>query len=371
MALKNVIEVGAAERALRSWWTAFAPEAQEVVVSDVTIPESSGMSSETILFRVDWSEDGTPREQEAVARIVPGDGQIFPSYDFEREARAMEAVRTTTAAPAPRVLTIEQDPEVLGAPFLLMDRHHGRVLADDPPFTVEGWLLDLSSDEQARLYDNGLIALAEMHKADIDQFSTDTLGHPSGGDPIEQQLVWWQGFYEWSAGGREHPTISAAFDWLRERVPAESRSGLSWGDARLGNLMFGDDLSVTGVLDWELVSLGPPELDLAWSMYINRVYTEGLGAPAPAGFPDRAATIARYEELVGHGVSDMDFHEVLAGTRMSIVILRIGTMMIEKQLLPEDAAMPFVNPAVQVLARTLDLEVPEADAATAWITGNR
>ncbi len=54
-------------------------------------------------------------------------------------------MRTTTAAPAPRVLAIESDPTVLGTPFLLMERHDGRTLADDPPFAAAGWLLLLAT----------------------------------------------------------------------------------------------------------------------------------------------------------------------------------------------------------------------------------
>ena len=37
---------------------------------------------------------------------------------------------------------------------------------------------------------------------------------------------------------------------------------LNWGDARIGNMMFGDDMSVTGVLDWEFAHAGCTVTDL-------------------------------------------------------------------------------------------------------------
>jgi hypothetical protein len=45
--------------------------------------------------------------------VIASDGQIFPAYDFELERRAMDAVHTTTAAPAPLVLAIESDPTII------------------------------------------------------------------------------------------------------------------------------------------------------------------------------------------------------------------------------------------------------------------
>jgi aminoglycoside phosphotransferase (APT) family kinase protein len=374
VAIRNVIEPDAARPRLAEWWARHRPAARDVVVSDVFIPHSSGMSSETVIFRVRWDEDGRARDTGAVARLIASDGQVFPGYDFGLERRAMDAVRASTTAPVPRVLAIETDPTVLGAPFLVMERRHGRTLADDPPFTAAGWLLELTAPQQATLYDNGLAALAEVHRAEVGGFAPDTLGHPArpgGASPTRQHIEYWQRLYSWGCGGRQHPTIDAAFAWLRAHEPAAApAAGLLWGDARLGNLLFDDDLAVTAVLDWEVVALGPAEVDLGWFVFINRMYTEGIGVPVPPGFPDRAATVARYEQLAGRAVRDFDYYEVLGGLRVSIIILRIATMMIEKGMLPPDAQMPINNPASAVLATLLDLPAPSAGEG-AWITGSR
>ena len=37
---------------------------------------------------------------------------------------------------------------------------------------------------------------------------------------------------------------------------------LLWGDVRLGNVIFGDDLAPIAVLDWDMASIGAPEHDI-------------------------------------------------------------------------------------------------------------
>ena len=48
------------------------------------------------------------------------------------------------------------------------------------------------------------------------------------------------------------------------RPATEPPASLCWGDARIGNMLFHDDRSVASVLDWEMATIGPAEMDLAW-----------------------------------------------------------------------------------------------------------
>ena len=77
-------------------------------------------------------------------------------------------------------------------------------------------------------------------------------------------------------------------------APEPERIAASWGDARLGDIMYDQDLSVAGLLDWELASLSSPEADLGWWLFLLRHHTEGIGKPLPTGFPDATTTIARW-----------------------------------------------------------------------------
>lgn len=372
MALKNDLDPDQVASQLGAWLPAVLGDVNDVLIADVHIPSSSGMSSESVLLTATWEHGARTHERGFVARVAPTGVGLFPTYDLEREARVMSALAAGTDVRVPSVVAHEATGSVLGAPFLLVERCYGRVPGDDPPFTTGGWVLDLAPEQQAALHDNALRALAAIHRADVQALGLAELGDASGGDAaLERQLSHWRDFYGWAAQDRPSPTIDAAWDWIDAHRPApDDRCVVCWGDARLGNMMFADDLQVTGVFDWEMAALGSPEIDLAYFLFLNRVYTEGLGGvPSPPGFPDRAAAVARYEELSGFTVRQLDFYEAFAGVRAAILLLRVGRLMIELGLMPEDAPMPLVNPASMSLAVLLDLPAPGTDAA--WITGSR
>ena len=46
---------------------------------------------------------------------------------------------------------------------------------------------------------------------------------------------------------------------------------------------------------------------------------EGVGFPMPAGIPDHDETIDYYERATGHKLRDLDYYEILAGTRPAIL----------------------------------------------------
>src|SRR4051794_37821247 len=167
MAVKNNIDPVAAQESLVKWLTARMPDADDVRVTDVVIPTSSGLSCETVLFDAEWSEAGADRKQRLVARVAPHPGDtslsLFPSYDLELEASIMRALADHTDVPAPNVLLTESDPSVLGGAFLVMERIDGRVPPDDPPYTVGGWVLELEPDQQRALIDNTVQVLVDLH----------------------------------------------------------------------------------------------------------------------------------------------------------------------------------------------------------------
>jgi aminoglycoside phosphotransferase (APT) family kinase protein len=370
MALKNTIDPQEAERSLTRWLATKLPGADDIRVSGVRIPSSSGLSAETVMFDASWRENGVERREGLVARVQPSGPAVFPSYHLDLEHRVMKALGEHTSVPVPRAFWQDDDPSVLGAPFLVMQRVDGRIPADDPPFTAAGWVLELTPEQRARMCDNGLQVLAALHAVDHRAIGLDVLDRRELGEqPLDQQIAYWENTFAWAAEGEPNPTIEAAFEWIRANRPQDEPVVLSWGDARIGNMIFPDDLSVAGVLDWEMVGLGSPELDLAWWLFLLRHHTEGIGVPLPEGIPTAEETVARYQELTGHEVRNLHFYEAFAGLRLSILMVRAAHMMIAAGLMPPDAPMAFNNPASQLLAKTLDLPAPTG-AAVSFI-GNR
>ena len=372
MALSNKTDPEVAARRLEVWLARRVEGARDVRVRNVTIPRSSGLSYETILFDASWCErTGEERSEHLVARVEPVVRTIFPERTLQSEFRVMKALGEKTAVPVPRVRWMDDDPATLGARFVVMGRVDGRVPADDPPFTVTGWLLESTPEEQARMVENALAVLAKIHDVDWRACGLDGLGRPDLGEsPLDQQICWWERCFAWASEGEANPTVEAAFAWIRKHRPPETEPPvLNWGDARIGNMIFADDGSVVAVLDWEMACLASAELDLGWWLFLLRHHTQGIAAPAPPGFPSRERMIARYEELSGRRVRHVDFYEAFAALRLAILMHRAGNVMIAAGLLPAGAPMKLSNPASQLLAKLLDLPAPSG--AVQSFIGNR
>ena len=111
--------------------------------------------------------------------------------------------RPKTDVPVPTVRWFEADPTWLGAPFFVMGRSTGRVPADSPPYTVEGWIHDEATPEQRRtLVESGLDALVKIHALDWRALGLDFLDKPQYGElGIEQQIRYYERAFEWAAEG--------------------------------------------------------------------------------------------------------------------------------------------------------------------------
>jgi aminoglycoside phosphotransferase (APT) family kinase protein len=268
------------------------------------------------------------------------------------------------------VYFFEEDRSVFGAPFLAMQRIDGRIPADDPPFTAAGWVLDLTPDERRQMWHNTIDVLAQIHGVDWRALGLEFLDTPENHSGLDAGLAKWRRTFEWAAEGEPNPTIEAALRWLDEHRPEQDEPKvLNWGDARVGNIIFSDDLAAAGVLDWEMVVLASREQDLGWWLFLMRHHTEGVGLPLPAGIPDHAETIDYYERITGHKVRNLDYYEILAGTRLAILMVRAAHMMIAAGMMPPESPMAQSNPASQLVAKLLDLPAPTG--TTTSFIGNR
>lgn len=359
MAIVPLRDLEQTARRLRTWLAPKLLGVTDLVVSDVVVPGAHPMSTETVTFRASWNRGGAAGGARYVAKVAPQGPGIFPRYDLVTEQWVMQALSVHAAAPVPATPWVETDDRVLGAPFLVMECLPGRVAGDDPPYTGQGWVLDLTPAQRELMYDNGLVALSQIHAADPGALGLDFLDRPElGATPLAQQMALWRSHYESTIEGEPNPTLDAAFEWVEANLPGDEPTVLNWGSARLGNLLFDDGLAVTGVLDWKLVGLGSPEMDLGWWLFVQRHHTEGMNLPRPAGIPDHAATVNRYTELTGHRVRYLEFYEIFAGLRLSILMHRMAALLIAAGALPPGSPMQFSNPASQLLARMVGAPAP-------------
>lgn len=338
---------------LARWLSTKLTAATSISVSNLTPPQSTGFSNDTLLFDLACELDGEPAGGGRVVRIRPSGYAVFPTYDLAQQFRVMRILGEHTSIPVPRVYWLEEDESVLGAPFYLMERIEGRIPPDNPPYHVAGWVTEIEPVERRSLWLDGLEVLSRIHQLDWQKLDLGFLSQSELGPPgLDQQLRYYESYFAWARRGKAHPIADAAFDWLKRNPPRHARLGLCWGDARIGNMIFQDG-KCRAVLDWEMATLGDPEQDLAWWLFLDRHHSEGLGMPRLEGFPSHEETIERYEQWTGRRVENLKFYEIFAGFRFAVIMMRVAQMMIEYEVLPPDSPMETDNIVTGLLGNLL------------------
>jgi aminoglycoside phosphotransferase (APT) family kinase protein len=317
---------------LEAWLGTVLPDGAEPSVVSLDAPSTNGMSSETVLLDAEWREAGGDRRRHAlVVRIAPDPANVpvFPEYDLDRQARTMRAVREHCDVPVPRVLWSEPDARVLGSPFFVMERIEGDVPPDILPYNMMSWVLDASPGDRRRMQDATVAALARLHAIeDADARFTFLPGQDGARTALARHVDEQRDYYEWVvADGGRSPLIERAFAWLDAHWPSEDGPNvLSWGDSRIGNVMY-RDFEPVAVLDWEMASLGPAELDIGWLVTLHAFFEDVATTYELPGLPDflrRDDVVAHYESLRGYTPRDLDWYCAYASTRHAIIMSRIG-----------------------------------------------
>ena len=319
-------DLDATRSCLESWFAGKLPSAQDLRVSGLVGPGNTGFSNDTLMFDLEWREGSAQRRQPLVARIKPTGFQVFPEYDLGRQFR-IQSLLGETDVPVARMFWEEASDSVLGAPFYVMERVEGRIPTDNPPYHVGGWVSEIPEEERRALWWSGLDVLTRIQRLDWKALGLAFLERPEPGETLlDRDLAYYEGYLDWAWGRyqKHHPVCTPALAWLRANRPAEPEpTVLSWGDARIGNMIFRDSRCVA-VLDWEMATLGSPEMDFGWWLFLDHHHSAGLGAPRLPGFPGREETIERYEQQTGHRCRNLDYYERLAAFKFSVIGSKLG-----------------------------------------------
>ncbi|AIY45832.1 phosphotransferase family protein [Mycolicibacterium fortuitum] len=308
------------------------------VAPEITVEsgvDSNGMSSETIMLTGRWEENGESKEQQWVARVAPttDDVPVFSSYRLDHQFEVMRQVGELTDVPVPNVRWMDTTGEVLGTPFFLMDRVDGQVPPDVMPYTFGGnWFADAPLERQRELQDSTVEVLAKLHAIPdaAERFAFLSEVDPPGDTPLRRHFGWLKDWYEYAVPdiGRS-PLVERALQWLEDNFPddgAASESVLIWGDSRIGNVLY-DNFRPSAVLDWEMATIGPRELDVSWIIFAHMVFQELAGMAGLPGLPDvmREEDVrATYRELTGAELGDLRWFYIYSGVIWCCVFMRTG-----------------------------------------------
>ncbi len=338
-----VDDIEATRRKLESWFS--TRRDTPVKVTDLNIPEGTGMSNVTLLFDIHWEESGETRTQSCVGRLQPEiDKPVFPTYDLSLQYQVMDAVGKNSDVPVPILLGLETSKDLLGVQFYIMEFTAGRIPTDMPPYNMDGWMMHETSDSQrANLWRSAVEVMARFHQLDYKSLGFAQLAK-SDRSALQQQLEYWQGYHDWAFAGVRHEAGQAALDWLWANQPENENTVLCWGDSRIGNIIFKESLDgVAAVLDWEMAVLGNPVQDLAWFNYMDSTFAEGLGMPRLSGLPSYEETIAQWEEATGWQAEHYDYYLVFAAMRYGLLLSRIMLASGQENELQDNFAVQLLN----------------------------
>ncbi len=349
------------EKNLDAWMRKSHPDRDGLQVHDVDMPTATGFSNETVFYSATWSESGGDRTERYVARIEPPDGGIFPvqngncEVSVEVQHRLMSVVGKSGVAPVPPLLPYEGDTSVLGRPFFVMEFVDGKIPADVPRYSTDGFVAkEATPAERERMLMNGIENMAALHSLDWQKDGLDWLDPSDDGNPaMSHQLDIYRKYVMSELKGREHPVMLQCLDYLDANIP-EAKSGLSWGDARLGNIIW-QDYQCASVVDWEAAAICPPEADIGWWVMFDRMSFDDMEAPRLEGFPTREQMVTHWESCTGRRVaSDILYWEIYAVMRFCAIFIKLGDRMTGAGLAPAEANISVQNGVTEALSRLLE-----------------
>lgn len=282
-------------------------EAEDLSIANVW-KNLEGWSMETYSIGLSYVKDGRPVKREIIIRKAPEAGLMAENYDVSIEYRVLTALNKTKMA-VPRTLWIEENPEVMGRPFYVMEKVEGSV--PFPPAVSFDPTYRLFSDDKERLSiaDDFIKNLAYLHNVDWRPLGLDFLGVPERGTgSAMMQVRYWEDRIT-RAGFRDKPVIAYTVAWLKNNLVENDRICIVHGDYRSGNYITRDK-RIAAILDWELVHLGDPLGDIA---YVLNAWRDGPPLRWVSYLLPEEEFLERYEDASGIKIDKekLEFYQML------------------------------------------------------------
>jgi aminoglycoside phosphotransferase (APT) family kinase protein len=254
-----------------------------------------GWSHETWLFDAHWIQDGYERSRGFCLRRDPGNTLLRHMSDLKQQFRVLQCL-DPTPLPTPTPYWYEEDEDLLGSPFLVMEKVKG---VCPSPWGKPG------REYYAQAFDRGILphsfteTLACLHTLDWESAGLSFLGAPATGTSFAlTELTKWRELIELTRHDPE-PVLIDLIQWLEDNAPTSDRVVLVHGAYRTGNLLVQND-RISAVLDWELQVLGDPMFDVAYVLSdLTREGTDRL-----SNIVDRSAFYREYEAATGIEIDD-------------------------------------------------------------------
>ena len=257
-----------------------------------------------------------------ILRRAPKGTKAKGAHDMAREYHLQKALKPAYPL-VPEMLALCQDRGVLDSDFYVMEKLTGVIPRKNLPKS-----LGLTPERTQTLCTNMVDALVALHQVDIEANQLTKLGKGSG--YINRQLEGWAKRYQ-QAKTWNVPSGKKVIAWLQANKPETETICLTHNDFRFDNLVLSpDDLSIIGVLDWELATLGDPLMDLGNSLaYWVQADDDFLAQSTrrqPTHLPGmltRSEVVEYYCQKMGLEHIDFRFYEVFGLFRLAGIAQQI------------------------------------------------
>ncbi len=262
-------------------------------------------------------------DQKYVLRRPPLGPVAKSSHDMGREYKVLSVLYKAFPL-APRAYLYCEEPEIIGAPFFIMDRHYGTVVRRSIPDIYAGM-----ADATRRMSEALVDSLAQFHAVDYEAIGLEDLGKPEGF--VERQIEGW--YRRWhNAKVEDLAEMDEVYRWLKANLPKTVQFSLVHNDYKLDNVMLSneDPGEIVAVFDWDMCTLGDPLSDLGallcyWTEPTDPPHFQALTMMplGDLGFLSREELIKRYAEKSGRFVGHINFYHALGLFRLTVIIAQI------------------------------------------------
>jgi aminoglycoside phosphotransferase (APT) family kinase protein len=320
----------------------------------------AGSSNLTYLVRLGRAE--------YVLRRPPFGNTVKSAHDMQREFDVLSKL-SAVYAPAPKPLLISWDASIMGSEFYLMERRNGLIIRGKIPGThtedAEARALarakhDLENSQDFRLKvcRSFVQNLADLHALDYTAAGLGDLGKPDGYN--RRQVEGWTKRY-FAARTHDWDALEKAIVWLNKNIPTEFGASLIHNDYKFDNIMLDpEDLGrITAVLDWEMVTIGDPLMDLGTTLgyWMSRDAPEWLldmpfNPRVLMENISRQELVEMYSGSLGRIVPDMLFYYVFGTFKIAAICQQIYARYVKG--FTRDARFAGFDKFVEALGRIAD-----------------
>ncbi|MGC1515383.1 MAG: phosphotransferase family protein, partial [Maribacter sp.] len=244
-------------------------------------------------------------------------------HDMGREFKVLHQLNPIYAK-SPKVHVFNEDAQLIGAPFYIMDKVEGEILT-----ARSAREKNVSPEEFQTIANTWIDAFVEFHDIDYKAAGLQELGRPEG--YVERQVRNW-GTQYLAAATDEVPAAEKVMQWMGEHQPKQYDHTLIHNDFKYDNVVFEDDTwtKIAAVLDWEMCTLGDPLMDLGtslgyWTTASDPEFMK-QGLPSPTvmeGNPSRTDIVQQYALKSGRNVDNLTFYFAYGLFKIAVIAQQI------------------------------------------------